>query len=76
MQAHTLGGTALAEPLAPAPAQPLAPAPFREEDFSLDVRVVVTAHPNGKLTCNTNDGCGNTCQGTASACNSYVGDPF
>lgn len=66
MQVPTTGGTALVEP----------PAPFREEDFSLDVRVVVTAHPNGKLTCNTNDGCGNTCQGTASACNSYVGDPF
>lgn len=66
MQAPTIGGTALAEP----------PAPIREEDFSLDVRVVVTAHPNGKLTCNTNDGCGNTCKGTASACSSYSGDPF
>ncbi|KOX23806.1 FxLD family lanthipeptide [Nocardiopsis sp. NRRL B-16309] len=46
-----------------------------EDDFSLDVRVVVAAHPVGKLMCNTGDGCGNTCQGSASACNSYVSDP-
>ncbi|WP_028648408.1 FxLD family lanthipeptide [Nocardiopsis sp. CNT312] len=46
-----------------------------EDDFALDVRVVVATHPVGKLMCNTGDGCGNTCQGTASACNSYVSDP-
>ncbi|MEU1900634.1 FxLD family lanthipeptide [Nocardiopsis dassonvillei] len=59
----TSGATALAE----------RPA---DDEFTLDVRVVVAAHPNGKLQCNTNDGCGNTCQNNASACNSYVGDPF
>ncbi|GAB3715766.1 FxLD family lanthipeptide [Nocardiopsis oceani] len=66
MMTSPSGGTALAEP----------PSPVLDDEFSLDVRVVVTSHPNGKLTCNTNDGCGNTCQGTASACNSYVGDPL
>jgi len=46
-----------------------------DDEFTLDVRVVVAAHPNGKLMCNTNDGCGNTCQNGASACNSFVDDP-
>lgn len=63
MGSTTSGGTALAE-------RPV------EDDFALDVRVVVAAHPVGKLMCNTGDGCGNTCAGSASACNSYVGDPF
>ncbi|MFW6639919.1 FxLD family lanthipeptide [Nocardiopsis algeriensis] len=61
MQSFTTDTTALAE-------RPL-------DDFALDVRVVVATHPVGKLMCNTGDGCGNTCAGTASACNSYVGDP-
>ncbi|MBB6122261.1 FxLD family lanthipeptide [Nocardiopsis algeriensis] len=61
MQSSTIGATALAE-------RPL-------DDFALDVRVVVATHPVGKLMCNTGDGCGNTCAGSASACNSYVGDP-
>lgn len=56
-------GTALADPPAP-------------DEFELDVRVVLAAHPNGKLTCNTNDQCGNTCQNGASACVSFAGDPF
>ncbi|MFW5421057.1 FxLD family lanthipeptide [Nocardiopsis sp. CNT-189] len=47
-----------------------------DEDFELDVRVVLTTHPSGKLACTTNDGCGSTCQNGASACNSFVGDPF
>ncbi|MFB4298472.1 FxLD family lanthipeptide [Actinomadura sp. NTSP31] len=45
-----------------------------EDEFDLDVRVVVALHPNGKLMCDTGDGCGSTCQG--SACNSYIDDPF
>lgn len=43
------------------------------DEYTLDVRVVVAAHPNGKLQCSTGDGCGSTCQG--SACNSFVEDP-
>ncbi|MEV7778814.1 FxLD family lanthipeptide [Kitasatospora sp. NPDC088351] len=44
------------------------------DDYMLDVRVVVAAHPNGKLMCSTGDGCGSTCQ-NSSACNSYIDDP-
>ncbi|MEU5401868.1 FxLD family lanthipeptide [Streptomyces sp. NPDC005963] len=51
------------------------PMAFDEDDFApLDVRVVVAEHPYGKLMCSTGDGCGPTCQGGASACNSFVGD--
>lgn len=50
------------------------PAATSDEEFTLDVRVVVAAHPTGKLSCDTSDGCGNTCQ-NASACVSHVGDP-
>lgn len=46
-----------------------------EDEFALDVRVVVAAHPNGKLMCTTGDGCGQTCSQGASACNSFVDDP-
>jgi FxLD family lantipeptide len=55
----------------------LAPAPaFLDEDFApLDVKVVVAAHPFGKLQCSTGDGCGSTCSGGASACSSFVEDP-
>lgn len=45
------------------------------DEFALNVRVVVAAHPNGKLMCATNDGCGNTCANGASACNSFIEDP-
>lgn len=44
-----------------------------DDEFALDVRVVLAAHPNGKLMCSTGDGCGQTCSG--SACNSFVDDP-
>lgn len=44
------------------------------DEYTLDVRVVVAAHPNGKLQCNTDDNCGSTCQ-NASACSSYTEDP-
>lgn len=47
-----------------------------DDEFRLDVRVVVATHPNGKLQCSTNDGCGSTCSNGASACNSFVADPF
>lgn len=46
-----------------------------DDEFALDVRVVVAAHPNGKLMCSTGDGCGQTCSQGASACNSFVDDP-
>lgn len=62
------GGLALADPMD-------ASGAFDDDwdEFTLDVRVVVAAHPNGKLQCSTGDGCGSTCQG--SACNSFVEDP-
>ncbi|MFF8958697.1 FxLD family lanthipeptide [Streptomyces sp. NPDC014894] len=51
------------------------PPAFDEDDFApLDVRVVIAEHPYGKLMCSTGDGCGPTCQGGASACNSSVED--
>lgn len=47
-----------------------------EDDFApLDIKVVVAAHFPGKFTCPTSDGCGNTCAGADSSCNSYVEDP-
>lgn len=51
------------------------PADPDEDEFALDVRVVVAAHPNGKLMCSTGDGCGQTCSQGASACNSFADDP-
>ncbi|MZD05851.1 FxLD family lantipeptide [Streptomyces sp. SID5785] len=49
---------------------------FADDDFApLDVRVVVAAHPIGRLMCSTSDGCGNTCGGNASSCSSLVRDP-
>ncbi|MFF0293807.1 FxLD family lanthipeptide [Kitasatospora sp. NPDC004614] len=54
----------------------LAERPVAESDpFDLDIRVVVAAHPSGKLMCATNDGCGSTCSTGASACASGVADP-
>ncbi|MEV8020027.1 FxLD family lanthipeptide [Streptomyces sp. NPDC086554] len=47
-----------------------------EDDFApLNVKVVVAAHPIGKLMCSTGDGCGNTCAGNASSCSSFIEDP-
>nr|WP_034094286.1 FxLD family lanthipeptide [Streptacidiphilus albus] len=46
-----------------------------EDPFALDVRVVVAAHPGGKLMCSTGDGCGTTCATGASACNSSTEEP-
>lgn len=67
--------TALLMPEAPPAAEDTGPDEL-PEDFELEVRVVLTTHPSGKLACTTNDGCGNTCQNGASACNSFIGDPF
>lgn len=63
----------MAEPSATALAD--RPADPDEDEFALNVRVVVAAHPNGKLMCSTGDGCGQTCSQGASACNSFVDDP-
>ncbi|WP_328665342.1 FxLD family lanthipeptide [Streptomyces sp. NBC_00322] len=47
-----------------------------EDDFApLDIKVVVAAHPHGKLMCGTADGCGATCATGASACSSFIEDP-
>jgi FxLD family lantipeptide len=45
-----------------------------EDEFSLDLRVIEAAYPIAKLTCDTNDGCGSTCSG--SACNSQANNPY
>ncbi|MFB7474558.1 FxLD family lanthipeptide [Kitasatospora sp. NPDC056184] len=53
----------------------LAEAPtveVEDELFDLDVKVVVAAHPSGKLMCSTGDGCGTTCSTGASACPSAI----
>jgi len=57
------GNTALAERLGE-----------EDDEFALDVRVVVAYSPVIK-DCATDDGCGNTCDGDASACNSFADDP-
>jgi FxLD family lantipeptide len=49
--------------------------PVEDDLFTLDIKVVVAAHPSGKLICATNDGCGTTCSTGASACASSVQDP-
>lgn len=47
-----------------------------DEDFApLDVKVVLAAHPFGKLQCSTGDGCGDTCANGASSCNSSAEYP-
>ena len=60
--------TALAEP-------PEVDSLLDDDEFTLDVRVVVATYPNGKFLCPTNDGCGQTCQQGASACSSSLHDP-
>ncbi len=46
---------------------------FDVAEFRLDLRVIEAAHPIAKLTCDTSDGCGNTCSG--SACNTNANNP-
>jgi len=57
------GATALAE-------RPVA----GDDEFALDVRVVVAYGPV-MGDCPTDDGCGNTCAGNDSSCNSFADDP-
>ena len=53
----------------------LADRPGEEDDeFALDVRVVVVYGPI-MGDCGTDDGCGDTCENDASACNSFADDP-
>lgn len=51
------GSTALADP------------PGIDDEFALDVKVVLATHPNGKLQCST-------CNDGASACNSSIEPPL
>lgn len=64
VEIRSLGGaTALAE-------RPVAD----DDEFALDVRVVVAYSPL-RGDCPTDDGCGNTCAGSDSSCNSSPDDP-
>jgi FxLD family lantipeptide len=42
-------------------------------EFSLDFTVIEAAYPLAKLSCDTSDGCGQTC--STSACNSQANNP-
>jgi FxLD family lantipeptide len=47
-----------------------------EDDFTLDLSVFVGVIDDGTVwDCPTDDGCGNTCAGSASSCNSFTDDP-
>ncbi len=46
---------------------------FDEDEFRLDLRVIESAQLLGKVPCDTSDGCGATCSG--SACNSLANNP-
>ncbi|ELP66294.1 FxLD family lanthipeptide [Streptomyces sp. WI04-05B] len=45
-----------------------------DDDFELDIRVVISESPLTVLMCPTSDGCGNTCVNGASACQSSIED--
>lgn len=45
-----------------------------EDDFELDIRVVISESPLTVFMCPTSDGCGNTCENGASACQSSIED--
>ncbi|MFJ7997553.1 FxLD family lanthipeptide [Streptomyces sp. NPDC096310] len=45
-----------------------------DDDFHLDVRVVISESPVYHFDCPTSDGCGNTCANGASSCTSTVED--
>lgn len=53
-----------------APTTPDAEA-VTDDDFKLDMRVVEATTPLEVFMCNTNDGCGSTCSGSACATSSY-----
>ncbi|GIF01612.1 FxLD family lanthipeptide [Paractinoplanes rishiriensis] len=42
-----------------------------DDDFVLDMRVVEATTPLEVFMCNTNDGCGSTCSGSACSTSSY-----
>lgn len=46
---------------------------FDEGEFNLDLRVIEAARPIAKLMCDTSNGCGSTCSG--SACSSKANNP-
>jgi FxLD family lantipeptide len=50
-----------------------APATVEDDDFVLDLRIIESAEPIAQLRCDTSDGCGQTCNG--SACSSYTNNP-
>jgi len=56
-----------------APAEPPV-EDLADDDFQLDVRVVVSESPVYNFNCPTSDGCGNTCANGASACSSTIED--
>ncbi len=43
------------------------------DEFTLDFQVIESAYPLAKLSCDTDDGCGQTC--STSACNSQANNP-
>ncbi|MFI9829622.1 FxLD family lanthipeptide [Streptomyces sp. NPDC051913] len=45
-----------------------------DDDFELDIKVVISESPFTVLMCPTSDGCGNTCVNGASACQSSIED--
>ncbi|WUI03982.1 FxLD family lanthipeptide [Spirillospora sp. NBC_00431] len=49
--------------------------PVEEDEFDLDVRVLVACAPEACGNCPTDDGCGNTCAGNDSTCDSTFDDP-
>jgi FxLD family lantipeptide len=64
----------LTSPAAPAPAAPIAAADSELAAlFDLNLTVVEETVPVAALRCNTNDGCGSTCSG--SACTTSAYDP-
>ncbi|MBT2412073.1 FxLD family lanthipeptide [Streptomyces sp. ISL-12] len=54
-----------------------APAPetgLTDDDFDLDVQVVISETGFGAFNCPTSDGCGDTCANGASSCVSSIED--
>jgi len=47
-----------------------------DDDFALDVRVVVTYASASRGSCPTDDGCGNTCATNDSSCGSSLTMPL
>lgn len=70
--AQSSGGLAIAERPAAPTAEPIDALTGVDEEFALDVKVLVTLAPVGTADCPTDDGCGNTCAGSASSCNSSM----